>query len=444
MIKIGAIGSRKSRYRTLSLALASLLLAAAAPPPILSLRDQAVFIDRDLRTRLDTIVPRLMRAQGVDMWVLVAREYAEDPVVPTMLDARSLHARRRTILVFFDPGAGRPIERLTVSRYGLAGLFEPAWDPDKQPDQWRAFGRLAEQRDPKRIVVDVSPLTAFGDGLTHSQYQALVAALPERLRDRVTESPELAVGWLETRSPDQLAAYPGIVAIAHDIIAEAFSRKAITPGKTTTEDVQWWMRERIRALGLETWFHPSIAAFRKGAREPLEGATVILPGDMLWCDFGITYLRLNTDTQRLAYVLKPGEHDAPAGLKAGMAAANRVQDALTARFRTGVTGNSLLADARAAAIGDGLKPSIYSHPLGYHGHAAGSAIGYWDDQKPTPTGEHPLVANTAFSIELNAETAVPEWGGRLVPFRLEDDGWFDGTQFRWLDQRQTRFYLIPS
>lgn len=430
--------------RRLPLALAGLLLAAAAPPPVLPLREQAAFVDRDLGTRLDTIVPRLMRAQGVDMWVLVAREYLEDPVVSTMLDGRSMRARRRTILVFFDPGGGRPVERLTVSRYGLAGLFAPAWDPAKQPDQWRAFGDLVAARNPRRIAVDVSPLTAFGDGLTHSQHEALVAALPEGLRARVVETPELAVGWLETRSPDQLRAYPGIVALAHSIIAEAFSRGVVTPGRTTTEDVQWWMRERIRTMGLDTWFHPSIEAFRQGAGEPLDGDTVIRPGDMLWCDFGITYLRLNTDTQRLAYVLKPGERDAPAGLKAGMAAANRVQDALTSRFRLGVTGNTLLAEARAAAIGQGLKPTIYSHPLGYHGHAAGSAIGFWDDQGPAPTGGHPLVADTAFSIELNAEAAVPEWGGQRIPFRLEDDGWFDGTRFRWLDGRQESFYLIPS
>jgi Xaa-Pro aminopeptidase len=436
---------RKPWLAALAAAGAALPLPAAPPPPaVMPLRQQADFIDHDLRTRLDTIVPRLLREQGIDMWVLVAREYDEDPVVSTMLDARSLHARRRTILVFFDPGGGKPVERLTVSRYGLAGLFQPTWDPAKQPDQWRALAELIAARNPKRIALNVSPLTAFGDGLTHSQYRDLAAALPPATRARLVETPELAVGWLETRSPDQLAAYPDIMRIAHGIIADAFSRAVITPNRTTTADVQWWMRERIRALGLDTWFHPSIDAFRQGAPEPLDGDTVIRPGDMLWCDFGITYLRLNTDTQHLAYVLKPGETDAPAGLKAGLGAAHKVQDALTSRFRLGVTGNMLLAEARAAAIAQGLTPTIYSHPLGYHGHAAGSAIGFWDDQGPAPTGNHPLVANTAFSIELNAAQAVPEWGGQVVPFRQEEDGWFDGRRFRWIDGRQERFYLIPS
>ena len=422
----------------------SATIAVAAPLSVLPLRAQAAVIDANLKTRLDTIVPRLMHDQHADMWVLVAREYAEDPVVMTMLDARSLHARRRTILIFFDPGGGKPLERLIVSRYGLAGLFTPVWDPAKQPDQWQAFAAVVASRDPRKIIVDVSPLTAFGDGLTHSQYEALAASLPASLRSRIVASEALAVGWLETRSPDEIARYPGIVALAHSIIAEAFSRQVITPGETTTEDVQWWMRERIRGLGLDTWFHPSIDAFRRGAADPLEGATVIEPGDMLWCDFGITYLRLNTDTQQLAYVLRPGEHSAPAGLRAGLAAANRLQDMLINRFRRGITGNMLLAQTRAEAIGSGLTPSIYSHPLGYHGHAAGSSIGYWDNQGPSATGEHPLADDTAFSIELNAQAAVPEWGGQVIPFRLEEDGWFDGRTFRWFDGRQTEFYLVPG
>ena len=106
-----------------------------AVPVILSLKDRAALQDGWLKQRLDTVIPGLMRKHGIDMWVLVAREYLEDPVVATMLDAESFSARRRTILVFYDPGEGKPIERLTVSRYGLGGLFTPAWNPEKQPDQ---------------------------------------------------------------------------------------------------------------------------------------------------------------------------------------------------------------------------------------------------------------------------------------------------------------------
>ena len=411
-------------------------------PDILPLRERARVQNAWLAERLDTIVPRLMREQRFDMWVLIAREYLEDPVMATMLNAESMRARRTTMLVFFDPGGGRPVERLTVSRYGLGGLFRPAWDPAAQPDQFARLAALVAERNPRRIAINVSPSTAFADGLTHSQYRAFMAALPARFRARVRPTDELAVGWLETRIPAEMARYPQIVRIAHAIIAEGFSDRTIRPGTTTADDLVWWYRERIASLGLSTWFHPSVEIFRRGAPEPLEGDTVIQPGDMLWTDFGITCLGLNTDTQQLAYVLRPGERAAPAGLRAGMADANRAQDALIGSFRTGLSGNEILAAALARARAAGVNATIYSHPLGYHGHGAGASIGFWDNQAADPRGTHRLRPDTAWSIELNARRAVPEWDGQEIAFRLEEDAYFDGHEVRWLDGRQTEFHLI--
>jgi Xaa-Pro aminopeptidase len=419
---------------------------AAAPtlPALLPLRGRAKLQDAWLEKRLDVVVPALMREHGFDAWVLVAREYVEDPVVATMLDAESMHARRRTILLFFDPGGGKPVERLTVSRYGLGGLFAPAWEPEKEPDQWKRLAALLADRNPKRIAINSSGLSQFGDGLTLSQYEEMMAALAQPLKQRVVRTEKLAVGWLETRIPEEIAAYPAIVRVAHSIIAEALSGKVIKPGRTTADDVVWWMRERVSQLGLSVWFQPSIGILRPGIKGMLEGDETIRPGDMLWTDFGITYLGLNTDTQHLAYVLKPGERDAPAGLKRGLSAANRVQDLLTSSFRTGLSGNQILAAARAKALAEGLKPSIYSHPIGYHGHGAGSSIGFWDDQKADPRGEHRLRPNTAWSIELSARATVPEWAGQEVEFRSEEDAWFDGHEVHYLDGRQSRFHLIGS
>jgi hypothetical protein len=417
--------------------------AHPALPPILSPRERAKVVDAILADRLDRVVPQIMRVHQVDMWVLVAREYLEDPVVATMLDAKSLRARRRTILVFFDPGGGKPIERITVSRYGLGNLFQPAWNPDTQPDQWKALADLIAARNPGRIALNISPLTAFGDGLTKSQYDELTAALAPQFRDRITSGEGLSVSWLETRTPMEMKLYPGILRLAHAVLAEGHSTKAIKPGVTTTDDVEWFLRARLSELGLDTWFHPSVGVHRQGVKALLEGDTVIQPGDLLWTDFGITYLRLNTDTQHLAYVLKPGETDAPAGLKAGLAAANRIQDALTSSFQMR-PGNDVLAAARKAAIEQGLKPSIYSHPLGYHGHGAGPAIGFWDNQNADPRGDVPMHAPTTWSIELSAFAPVPEWGGQEVQFRTEEDAFFDGKTVRYLDGRQTALTLIPS
>jgi Xaa-Pro aminopeptidase len=417
---------------------------APVVPPILSARERAETENRILAERLDTIVPAIMREKGIDLWLLVAREYFEDPVVASMLDAESMHARRRTILIFHDPGGGKPVERLTVSRYGLGGLFAPAWDPAKQPDQWQAAADIIAARNPAKIAVNTSDLYQFADGMTVSQYDKFRAALPVALHRRIVSGEALAIRWLETRTPAEMVLYPAIIRTAHAIIGEAFSRAVITPGVTTAEQVQWWYRNRLLKLGLDPWFHPSVAIQRQGVKGMLEGAEVIQPGDLLWTDFGITYLRLNTDTQHLAYVLKPGETEAPAGLRQGLSNTNRVQDILTRHFAVGRSGNAVLALARAEAKASGLDVSIYSHPIGLHGHGAGPSIGFWDNQNQDPRGNAPINANTAWSIELTSYAAVPEWGGQRVDFRAEENAFFDGKKVRYIDGRQTSLTLIPS
>ncbi|WP_265530096.1 M24 family metallopeptidase [Sphingomicrobium marinum] len=449
--------------KTVLVALAALALTApamAASPPvfpisdtenvapdyprILPMRERAEVIDRILEERLDTIIPKIMREQGIDMWLLMSREYFEDPVTASMLDANSMSARRRTILIFHAPGDGQPVERLTVSRYGLADLFEPSWDPAVEPDQWKAVADIIADRDPDKIAVNYSDLKAFGDGMTLSQYRLMMAGLPEQYQKRIVSGETLSVRWLEERVPSELEIYPGIVRLAHAIIGEAFSRHVITPGTTTADDVRWWMRDQMAANGLTPWFHPSVSIQREGVEGMISGDAVIMPGDLLWTDFGITYLRLNTDTQHLAYVLKPGETDAPAGLRQGLANTVRLGDILRESFRTGDTGNDILFRARERAIAEGLDPSIYSHPIGLHGHGAGTAIGFWDNQQGDPRSEYRLRANTAWSIEFTNYTAVPEWGGQRVDFRSEEDAWFDGNTVRYLDGRQSEFHLISS
>lgn len=419
-------------------------VAAPAVPAILAPRERADLENRILAERLDTIIPQIMREEGIDLWLLVAREYFEEPVVATMLDAENMHARRRTILIFHDPGEGKPVERLTVSRYGLGGLFAPAWNPDEQPDQWQAVASIIAAKNPAKIAINSSDLYQFADGMTLSQYDKFMQALPPALHERVVSGEGLAIRWLETRITAEMELYPTVVRIAHAVIGEAFSRKVITPGVTTASQVQWWYRDRLMALGLDPWFHPSVAIQRQGVKGMLEGEEVIQPGDLLWTDFGITYLRLNTDTQHLAYVLKPGETEAPAGLRAGLANSNKVQDFLTRAFKVGRSGNEALAIARADSIAAGLDPSIYTHPIGHHGHGAGPAIGFWDNQKADPRGSGPIRANTAWSIELTSYAAVPEWGGQKVDFRTEEDAFFDGTTVRYIDGRQTEITLIPS
>lgn len=430
----------------LALAILSCAASFAQMPVIIPLRDRAKVVDELLEDRMRTVLPNLMRKEGIDMWVVISREYNEDPVIKTLLPATWFAARRTTMLVMFDRGPGKELECLAVARYDVGKIFKRAWDPDANPDQWGQLAKLIQERDPKKIAVNKATEYGHADGITANDYERLLNVLPKKYKDRVSSAERLAVRWLETRTEKEMAIYTQICRIAHDIIAEGLSEAVIQPGITTTEDVVWWYRERILELKLETWFQPSVSIQRNEPEAIMSKRPqpfVILPGDLLHVDFGISYLRLNTDTQNHAYVLKPGEEDAPKYLKDAFKTGNRLQDILTSHFKEGRTGNEILKLTREQAIREGIEPSVYTHPIGFHGHAAGTTIGMWDMQGGVPgSGDHPMHYNTAYSIELNVTVNIPEWK-KDIRIQLEEDGYFDETGFRYIDGRQTELYIIP-
>ncbi|MFD2245785.1 M24 family metallopeptidase [Pontibacter ruber] len=421
-------------------------------PPILPLKERAALEDKLLQERLDNLLPTLMRKQGIDMWLIIAREYNEDPVIKTMLPATWLAARRRTILLFYDQGADKGVERLAVARYDIGNLFKGAWDPEKEPDQWKRLAALISERNPKKIGLNFSPHFGHADGLAKNEYDNLVKYLDKPQQKRVVSAEKLAVDWLQIRTDSELELYEQISQIGHNIIAEGFSEQVIKPGTTTTDDVMWWFRERVAELKLEAWFHPTVDVQRANpgagdsqrsfAQRPAQ--EVILSGDLVHVDFGITYLKLNTDVQQLAYVLKPGETDAPDYLKKALATGNRLQDILTTNMTLGRTGNEALKAALAQAKKENIEASIYSHPIGYHGHGAGPAIGMWDMQQGVPgTGDYPLQPNTVFSIELNAKVNLPEWNNKEIRVMLEEEAVLTPTGMRYINGRQKELLLIP-
>lgn len=422
-----------------------------ADPRILPMRERAAVIDRWLTVRVQTVLPELMRRTGIDMWVIISREYNEDPVIRTFLPSKWQSARRRTILLIYDPGAGEPLETLAVARYAVGEMFAQAWDKELHGEQWARLAALIDDRDPQRIGLNFSDTFALADGISQTEYKLFHQALPERLHDRVVSAENLAIGWLETRTAEEMAVYQQIVRIAHEILAEGLSDQVIQPGITTTNDVSWWYRDRIRELKLTTWFHPSVSLQRaeqpaidmKAAIASRHDDDVIMPGDLLHVDFGITYLRLNTDTQQHAYVLRLGETEAPEELRLALSRGNRLQDILTGQFIAGRSGNEILESALAVAKDEGITASIYTHPIGFHGHAAGPTIGLWDQQGGVPgRGDYPLYPNTAHSIELSAETEIDSWD-KPVRIQLEEDAFFDGENTYYIDGRQRKLLLIP-
>jgi len=432
--------------------LAAQTATAAQSASVLPEREQAQLIDALLQQRLTQILPMLMQRENIDMWLLISREYNEDPVLKTMLPSTWLSARRRTMLVIVNAGAGKAPEQYAVARYDVGTAFKKAWDVEQQPDQWQALAELIRSKNPKRIGINQSMTFGHADGMVATELELLQQALGTEWSGKLVSAEKLAVGWLETRLPAEIAHYRQLTAIGHQLIAQAFSNQVVTPGKTSTEDVVWWLRQQSTQLGLPVWFHPTVSIQRPSsgkfdqikAFSAVQSDNIILPGDLLHVDFGLSYLRLNSDQQQHAYVLRPGETEAPDYLSQALQLGNQAQEILTGNFQTGLTGNALLAKSLAAATSKGLKATIYSHPIGHHGHAAGPTIGMWDNQQAIAgSGDYPLYPNTAYSIELNVAVTLPQWGND-IRIMLEEDGYFDGQQFHYLDNRQQQLHLIRS
>ena len=423
--------------------------AAADMPAVLAHRQRVEHVNRMLTDRLDNLLPGLMREAGLDMWLVLTREYAEDPVYLTLVPEPVFNARRTTMLLFFDRGAESGVERLTVSRYKLGEVYEAAWDGGTDEEQWRRLAELIAERNPKKIGIDTSEHWAFGDGLSSGLRDKLREVLPSELRGRLTSAEKLCLRWLETRTAMELEVYPQAVAVARAVIAEAFSNRVISPGVTSLDDVAWFIRQRFEDLDLRPWFQPYVDVQRRGEKPERDAAFfskdegLIQPGDVLHTDVGICYMRLCTDTQEMAYVLMPGQDEVPEGLVRALESGNRWQDLLTAEFRTGRAGNEVLAAVRKAAEREGIVSSTYSHPIGFFGHAAGPTIGMWDNQGPTPVrGQWKLFPNTAYAIEGNVKVELPEWDDQWVQILLEQSAVFDGKGVRYLAGRQTRWHVI--
>lgn len=409
-------------------------------PRILPLRERMTVYNGWLRRRLDTLLPALMDECGIEMWLIIAREYNEDPVIMSLLPEPNLYARRRTILVLHR--LPDKVERLAVYRYGFGDFYEGVWDPEKE-DQYECLARIIRERDPKNIGINVGNTWAFGDGLTHGEYTLLVDSLKD-LTDRLVSAEKLCVRWLETRIKEELEMYSMLVELTHAIIQEAFSSKVITSGVTTTEDVQWWIRQRMLDLGVEMWFPATVDLQGFGDPYDAEDKRILIHrGDLLHCDVGFYYLGLATDVQENCYILRQGEYDAPDGLKSALSTGNRLQDLLAGAMKTGLTGNEILKKALENAGSESIKASIYTHPIGVHGHGAGPTIGLWDQQGGVPgRGDHPLYGDTCYAIELNIKQKIPEWGGQEVRMSLEETAWWNGEKLNYLSGRQKKFFLV--
>jgi Xaa-Pro aminopeptidase len=444
-------------------------LAAAALPaaerPFGTLREQSAMQRAWLKKRLDTFLPALMRNHGIDMWVVPMREYNEDPVFSSITAPETFFARRRTIYVFFDKcaAANTPVSAACVERIALGGTSQGGVFQERRSmkpitaatgarqaelwgdEQWMALKQVIEERKPKVIAINRSKTFAFTDGLSSGELQGMSETLGATWTAKFRNAEELPLQLIASRLPEEEAFFEKMTALVWQMTQTMFSDKVIVPGTTRTSDLVWWWRQRTNDQGLGTWFQPSVSVQRKGVKSDQLGEDpVIQPGDVLHCDVGITVARLNTDTQHNAYVLRPGETDAPAGLKRALGNANAMQEFAMEETRPGRTGNEILGAVLTRMRDKGITGTMYSHPIGMHGHGAGPLIGLWDYQDGVPgRGDAKVVPSMWFSVELQATTPVPEWDNQPVQIAQEEDMIMgaDG-KTRWALKRQDKLFLV--
>lgn len=416
------------------------------------LREQAAIQQQWLKLRLERVLPPLMRKHGVQMWLVICREYNEDPVFFSLVSPTTFAARRRTIYVFTDKGES--VERLALGGGSQGGLYQVYRDPGNPgrevqgEAQWQLLRKLIEERRPATIGIDVSHTHAFSDGLTASEKAELESALGPEWSKRLVRAEALPLEYMNIRLPEMLPVYRQMMETVHSLIARAFSNEVITPGKTTNQDVVWWLRQTSLDLGYGSWFQPTVRVQKPGSAGvnllSEDDPVVIERGDVLHVDYGVTGMRLATDTQHMGYVLKPGETEPPPGIRKALANAQRMQDILLGALKTGRSGNDVLAQALQNVRAEGITGSVYSHPIGDHGHGAGPVIGLWDRQEGVPgKGDVTLLPNTWFAIELNARTPVPEWDGKELFVGLEEDAVVDGAgKVAWVLRRQEKYHLV--
>lgn len=414
-------------------------------PDVLPLQKQDALSRVVLRKRFETILPLAMREAGIDMWLIICQEDDYDPVFRTMIPLRTW-APILQMLIFTDKGQGQAIERINLSMTELGDLFEKPWNGRYHTEQWQWLGKLVAERDPQRIGINIGAVQWAGGGLTHNLYQQLRAALAEPYTNRLVSAEAACTRWLETLTDEELQFYPHLVRITHAIIAECYSSRTITPGVTTTDDLQWAFWQYSLALGLEQSFIPFFNLVRSNARQQVYSVDdkVIRPGDIIHCDVGNRYLKLCSDLQEWAYVRRDGETDAPAGLQNLFTQVNRLQNAFMGEFKTGLSGDELLNRILTRARAEGIPgPKVYSHSLGYYLHEPGPLIGLPWEQKTNPgRGDVRLVTNSVFTMELSITEAVPEWDNQPVTLSCEQDVRFSEDGCIPVDGVQTRFYLI--
>ncbi len=429
---------------------ATAVASGSASAALLPWSQQIAVREAWLTKRHAALLP-MMRRHGVGMWIVVNEEFHDDPLAQYIAPPRP-YTGNRDFFVFID-GGEKGLKKYAITAYteeNVARFFDAPTDEPRPPAP--TFKALYEQWQPRTIGLGIGGRRGQTRSLGYDAHRFLSEALGAEAVAKFMSATDLIEEYLDTRLPDEMPHYTTAVAITEGIVKRALSAEFITPGKTTVGDVRNALYDMLGQAGVRTWFQPDLRVQRavgevatsRGFLAVAPERIVIEPGDLVHVDFGITYMGFDTDWQKMAYVLKPGETDAPPGLKAALRNTNALQDALMLRAaRPGRTGGAVFNATMAEMKTLGIEAMVYSHPIGAQGHGLGASVDFRSAlRSDTLTQNARLRLGSYISIELNTATPVPDWGGKKVFVMMEDDAHLTEQGFRFFRPRQEAFYLI--
>ncbi len=416
-----------------------------AMPKLLSQREQMDVREQWLQKRLGKFLLPMMKRHGVEMWIVVNEEFKSDPVTEYIVPPIPM-VGRRDVFIFIDQG--ERIERIAIVRYEEERLKKHYRVIMPGRDKFgEELKKIVDARNPGSITLNIGGTRGQQSGLSYDSYRFLAESLGPENEKKFSSAAPLLTDFFDVRLPEELEHYRNAVFVTDSLTRRAFSNDVITPGKTTVGDVRWWLMQQVNDLGLSIWFQPDLRIQRQRTQTSTTGpflstaieSDVIQHGDLIHVDFGLNYMGLSTDWQKHAYVLKPGEKSAPAGLIAALRNTNRLQDILFGIARAGMTGTEVYEKTMAEAKRSGIEAMIYSHPIGTHGHGLGPSI---DFRGNIGGGGNSIIPGSYMSIELNTSSTVPEWNAQKVTMMAEDDAVMTARGYEFIRPRQTELYII--
>jgi Xaa-Pro dipeptidase len=390
----------------------------------------------------------MMRHNGVDMWIVVNEEFHDDPLTQYVAPPRP-YAGGRDFFVFIDTGdAG--LKKIAITGFAEESVKKFFEAPDDPKPADKVLPEIYQQYKPKKIALSYSGHRGVTRSITHDTYKFMAEKMGPEAESHFVPAENLIEEYSDTRIPEEFATYTDMVKVTEILAQRSLSGEVIKPGVTTVGDVRRWLYDQLGERGLTTWFQPDLRVQRRGKpNETSRGFLAVSPeevviqkGDVVHLDFGITYMGLNTDWQKMSYVLRDGEQDVPEGLKKALANTNALQDSMCRNSKPGKAAGDVYNDVMADMKQQGIEAKVYSHPLGFQGHGLGASIDYRSAQRADSMPARKLRDGSYISIELNSVTAVPEWDGQKVFVMEEDPAYLTAEGWKFFVPRQTEWYVV--